>query len=98
MRMTPPEVKAPKIMLARDQAEYSVLSVAQVTHPSYGPESRLYHNSLLMAFRPTTDERARIAAGEDIYVSLLTGGGPMQPILVLCGKDEAASVFSVEVE
>lgn len=52
MRMTPPEVRAEKVCLAKNQP----------------------------------------------YVSLLTFGGLMQPILVLCGKHEAAAAFGVEVE
>lgn len=98
MRMIIPEVKAPKTCVARNQAEYSVLTVARVTHPIYAVGEGETHNSLLMAFRPTADERARIAAGDDFYVSLLTGGGPMQPILVFAGKDEAAHAFGLEVE
>jgi hypothetical protein len=98
MRMISPEVKAPKTCIARNQAEYRVLTVARVSHPLYGVEEGRDHNSLLMAYRPTDDERRRIAAGEDIYISLLTGGTSMQPILVLTGKEEAAGAFGLEVE
>jgi hypothetical protein len=98
MRMTVPEVKAPKICLAKNQAEYRVLTVALVNHPQYGVPFEGGHNSLLMAFRPSIEERAAIASGADIYVSLLHCGQPMQPILTCVGKREAASVFGVEVE
>jgi hypothetical protein len=98
MRMTPPQVRAEKVCLAKNQPEYTVLTVALVRHPRYPVDEGTGHNSVLMAFRPTAEERARIADGEDIYVSLLTGGHAMQPILVLAGKDAAAHAFDVEVE
>lgn len=96
--MIPPEVKAPKVCLAKNQAEYSVITVALVKHPLYGVAEGREHNSLLMAFRPTPEERAAIGAGADLYVSLLTGGLPMQPILTLVGKESAAAAFDLEVE
>jgi hypothetical protein len=98
VRMIPPEVKAPKTCIAKNQPEYSVLTVARVTHPLYGVAEECDHNSLLMAFRPTAEERAAISSGADIYVSLLTGGAPMQPILTLVGKERAAAAFGLEVE
>src|SRR3954463_7240080 len=90
-----PQVDAPTVTVATDQQEYLELTAALVTNPNYGPESRLYHNSMLLAFRPSVEERKRIACGEDIYIALLTGGGPMQPILVLTGRAEAAAAFGV---
>lgn len=96
--MTPPEVRTEKVCLAKNQPEYKVLTVALVNHPTYAVPFETRPNSVLMAFRPTDEERQRIATGEDIYVSLLTFGGLMQPILVLCGKHEAAAAFGVEVE
>lgn len=96
--MIPPEVRAPKRCVARNQAEYSVITVALVTHPSYDVREGSDHNSVLMAFRPTAEERARIGEGEDIYISLLTGGGGQQPIIVWAGKHAPAAAYSVEVE
>lgn len=96
MRMIAPEVEqgvaarpCHHVRIAEEQAEFKTVSAAIVWHDG--------HQTLatLLAFRPSEDERARIAAGEDVYISLLTGGGPMQPIIVLCGKHEAAAAFNV---
>lgn len=55
-------------------------------------------NSVVLAFRPTDAERARLAAGEDLYISLLTFLQPMQGIAVMVGKDEASAAYNVPVE
>ena len=38
-----------------------------------------------------------IAAGEDIYISLWTFGGPMQPIQVHAGAREPSEIWNVPV-
>lgn len=56
------------------------------------------HNAIVIAFRPGDDERARLAAGEDIYIALWTFGGPMQPIQIFAGVQDAAQTWNLEVE
>jgi len=64
------------VTFAKDQPEYRPLP-AVVFH---GPERRVISRWTL-----TADERARIAAGEDLYVEQLTFGGALQPILPTIG-------------
>src|SRR3954464_6145761 len=97
MRMICPQVDAPTVTIARDQEEYLELTGALVDNPEYGTPVGRSHNTILLAFRPSDDERKRLAAGDDLYVALLTGGGPMQPILLRVGRDEAAAAFRVGV-
>lgn len=89
MRMVAPQVDAPQVTVAEDQEEFKPVTAAIVKH-----EQGICH---LLTFRPSAEERARLAAGEDIYISLLTFGGPIQGIIVLCGKNEAAAAFGVGV-
>jgi hypothetical protein len=89
MRMIAPQVEAPHVTVAEDQEEFKPITAAIVRH-SQG----VCH---LLAFRPSPEERQRLADGEDLYISLLTFGGPMQGIIVLTGKQEASSVFGVPV-
>jgi hypothetical protein len=95
--MIAPQVDAPCIVIAEEQEEYKPVSAALVLHPLYGVAPGREHNSVLLAFRPSNEERARLVSGADVYISLLTFGGPMQPILVMCGKEEAAQNFGIEV-
>lgn len=85
--MISPQVAAPQVTVAEEQEEFKPITAA-IVQGAHG-------FSHLLAFRPNDDERRRIAAGEDLYISLLTFGGPMQGIIVLTGKHEAAAVFNV---
>jgi hypothetical protein len=95
--------------IAEDQPEYLAIDGALVRTPAtevarclavpwqaaivhFPPGGAPTH---LLAFRPTPEQRARLAAGDDVYIGLLTFGGPMTPLVVLCGKDEAAATFGV---
>lgn len=106
MRMIRPKLVAPQVTIAEEQDEYKTVTAALVYHPSYpyasrrvvGQVERLDMNGLVLAFRPTDEERAKIAAGSDVYVSLLTFGRPMQPIIVTVGEHETAAIYGLEVE
>ncbi len=93
MRPVRPELQAQIIRVAEQQPEYEAVDVALVRHPDFSA-TRGY-NTVVMAFRPTAEERERIGRGEDVYVALLTFGSPQQPIIVFTGKDEASGVFNV---
>jgi hypothetical protein len=86
--MISPQIDAPQVTVAEDQHEFRAITAAVVEHPQ--------GMSHLLAFRPNDEERARIFGGEDIYISLLTFGGPMQGILVMTGKHEASQIFNVQ--
>lgn len=98
--MIRPRLDAPQITIAEDQEEFKPVTAALVDHPAYPPVPTQHGpaNSLVLAFRPTDEERARIAAGEDVYVSLLTFMKPMPGIILSVGPDEFASWFNVGVE
>lgn len=72
------------VTYARDQPQYRPLPVARL----HGPEGRL-----ISRWTFTAEERAKIAAGEDLYIEVLTFGLKLQPILPnvgirdLCPRD-----------
>ncbi len=61
---------------AENQREYIPLPTVVL----FGPEGRV-----ISRFTFTPEERAAIAAGEDLYLSHLTFGGALQPILPTVG-------------
>ena len=63
-------------ILAKDQPQYRPLPVALLP----GMEGRMISRWTL-----TPEERAAIAAGEDLYLEQLTFGRPLQPILPTVG-------------
>jgi hypothetical protein len=105
MRMIRPKLVAPQITIAEEQDEYKPVTAAMVRNPLYHAgltavsDSQIVRaNGVVLAFRPSDEERAKIAAGSDIYVNLLTFLKPMQPILVDVGPENMAEWFGVEVE
>lgn len=79
MRSIAPRTGAPEVSVARDQAEYLELTAA--LYAVNGADT------LLTRWTFTEEERKRIAAGEDIYLSLMTFGHPMQPVWVQVGPE-----------
>lgn len=94
MRMIAPKVDAPQVVIAEEQEEFKPITAALVRHPAYPCHPHGF-NSVLLCFRPSDDERKRIAGGEDLYVSLLTLGGPMQGIIVSAGAEEPSLIYNV---
>lgn len=99
MRMIRPKLDAPQTVIAEEQGEFKPVSVAFAMHQGYAgiPTEKGVLNTVIMAFRPSDEERARIAAGEDIYVSLLTFMRPQQGIIVMVGERDASAIFGVPV-
>jgi hypothetical protein len=100
MRMVRPRLDAPQVTVAEDQPEFKPITVAIVRHPLY-PGVETEHgplNTVVMAFRPNDDDKARIAAGEDVYVSLLTYLRPQAGIICTVGAERTASIYNVGVE
>jgi hypothetical protein len=93
--MISPELDAPQLTITSN--DYMALTVALARHPDHELATGRDYNTVVTAWRPTALERARIAAGEDLYVPVLTFGGPLQALLVIVGKHEAAAVFGVGV-
>ena len=67
------------LVLAKDQPQYRPLPVAVLD----GPRGRTISRWTL-----TPEERAAVAAGEDIYLEQLTFRTPLQPILPTVGLRE----------
>jgi hypothetical protein len=97
MRGTRPALDAPQLSIAEHQEEFVPITGAFVKHPEYGLAPGHSYNCVVLAFRPTDEERAKIAAGEDIYLSLLTWGGPMQGVLLSAGPEDMGRIFNVPV-
>lgn len=79
-----PRVGLPEVMLAEEQPEYLTVCVAMVTYTD-GTQG------IMTRWKLSDEEKAKIAAGEDIYLSLLTFGQPMQPITLEIGRPEWAT-------
>lgn len=81
MRAVAPRLGLHEVTLAEDQQEYIPITVgvARFADGSTSVTSR---------WRLTDEEKQRIANGEDVYVTLLTFGGPMQPISISIGRPD----------
>lgn len=79
MRPVSPNTGADEHVFAEGQTEYAPISYAVYA----GPQESV---GLLSRWRLNDEDRHRIAAGEDLYICLLTGGNP-QPIIVQIGPD-----------
>lgn len=100
MRMVRPKLDAPQITIAEEQDEFKPVTAALVYNSTY-PAVQTEHgplNAIVLAFRPNDEERARLTAGEDIYISLLTFMRPMQGIIVSAGHQEPCGMFCVREE
>lgn len=80
MRAIAPRIEGCReVTLAEHQLEYAPITVALIQYESGG-------DGVMTRWRLDDAERARIAAGEDIYLGLLTFGKPMQPISMCVGN------------
>lgn len=84
-RAIAPRTGAPEVTVAEEQEEYLPITVA-----CYQDAEGVRH--LLARWTFTTEERARLAAGEDVYVAQLSFGGPMTPMSVHVGPGPYAAV------
>jgi hypothetical protein len=98
MRPIRPKLTATQITIAEDQHEYLPVTAALVNHPGFPLRPGQQHNAIVVAFRPTDEERAKIAAGADLYLEMLTFGGPITPIILDVGPENMAEWFGCEVE
>ena len=80
MRMVAPRTGADEITIAEDQLEYRPLVAAVYQTPEGVPV-------LLTRWRLTDAERARVLAGDDLYLSVMTFGKPLQPLGMQVGPD-----------
>ncbi len=102
MRMIRPKLAAPQVPVAEDQPAFATLVAAVVRHPEFPARACEYldeefeANSIVVAFQPNDAERAQLAAGDAIYISLLTFMRPMPAIMVKVGPDDMCRIFNVE--
>lgn len=84
MRAVAPRTGAVEVTIAEDQLEYQPLVVACYHMPEAGGQG------MLTRWQPSPEERARIAAGEDIYICQLVFGDNARftPMAVRCGPGE----------
>lgn len=82
-RPVAPRVGCPEVMLAEEQAEYLTCCVALVEYADGT-------TGTMTRWRLDDAERAKLAAGEDLYLSLLTFGQPMQPVTLIVGRPDWA--------
>lgn len=99
-----PQLAGPQVRVAESQPQYTPVTVVRLNHPGFDatddprahcPPRR--ENSVVMAFEPSPEQRAKIASGAPIYVSLITFGRPQQPILLTAGAEEMAAIYNVPV-
>jgi len=95
VRMIAPKLDAPQISVGENQHEFLTITAAMVAHPDFDAPGGM--NTLVYCYRLEEHKRARIAAGEDLYVSLLTFGKPVQPIIVCVGPEGPAAWYGVRV-
>lgn len=80
MRAVAPRTGAPEVTIAENQPEYSPLVGACYVDADG-------HEYMLTRWRFTAEERARIAAGEDLYLAELTFGRPFTPLMIQVGPE-----------
>lgn len=80
MKAISPNTGAKEIVVAEDQPAYSKYPAAL-----YLDEDETM--CLLSRWTFTDEERQAIANGEDFYLGILTGGKPVQPVLLQVGAE-----------
>lgn len=81
MRPIAPRTGAPEITLAEEQLQYAPLVVACYVNAQTGELE-----ALLSRWRLTDEERAAIAAGEDVYLAIVSPRHP--PVSVMVGPGD----------
>jgi hypothetical protein len=91
-----PELATEMVRVAEGQPEFKPITAALARAPQFDGVGERRYNTVVLAFRPTDDQRRAIAEGEDIYVSLLTFLQPMWGIIVTAGKHDMGYIYNLE--
>lgn len=83
-RTVAPRVGCPEEMMAQNQEEYLTCCVAIVTYEDGA-------KGVMTRWRLSVEEQQKIADGADLYLTLFTFGGPMQPVMLEVGHPEWAT-------
>lgn len=98
MRWIRPQLDAPQETIAEEQQEYCTLTGAFLTHPEYGVAKGASYNTVVVAVRPRCRcRRRRRYASVPHRFGVLTFGSPLQPLLVLTGREEASAAYGVGI-
>jgi hypothetical protein len=92
MKSIVPQLDGPKIRYAESQPEYEPITAVAGFSDVGGHKVP----SITYAFALTDEEAERIfLSGDAIYLTLVTNGGPPQPVMLMIGKEEAGSVLGL---
>ena len=76
MRMIAPRVPGlDEVTIAEQQGDYKTLTAAVIP------------GGVLTRWRPSPEELARLNAGEDLFLAVLTFGQPLQPLSLQVGAE-----------
>lgn len=81
MRPIAPRTGAPEVTIAEEQEQYAVITAATYFNTEH------HSPVLLMRYLFSPADRARVAAGDDLYIGVLTFGKRLQPLSVQVGPD-----------
>lgn len=97
MLNTVPALIAPKVQIDTNHESFvSMVGVAVVDKP-FGVPPGQTHNTIVVAFTPTEEERQQLQHGAAIYVSQLVFNKDMPPTTVTVGPDVLAERLGIEV-
>lgn len=97
MKSTPPQLDAPAVVFGVTQPDVLPITGALVQHDGLPPAKDGGPNTVLYAFEFDDKEKEMIIDGADLYIALVTFGGPPQPILPIIGVKHAAEIFDKRV-
>lgn len=82
MRAIAPRTGADEVTVAEEQEEYKPITAGVYSLGEFG-------HGLLLRFTFTQEERAKLAAGEDVYfMQAYPQGGPMTPVAARVGPGD----------
>ena len=84
MKTVAPTVGCPEIQLAEYQPEYETVTAARIVFSDRSI-------GMMTRWELDDEERERIAAGDDVYLTVYTHGRPMQPVNVEIGHPNWAT-------
>lgn len=97
MQSGTPELNAPIITVSETQDDFQTVQSALVRNEMFAPGTSKHGsaNTAVMRFIFSDEERARVAAGDDLYLAMLTYAGPQQGVALFIGKTECAEAFGI---
>jgi hypothetical protein len=97
MKMILPQVVAPKAQVETGIPGMANMVGALVTHPEFQLRPGTAYNTVVLAYALDDDERAKIAAGADLYVNAMTFAHDLPMLVPIVGKEAACDMLKLEV-